>query len=102
ETSASASFASAALYRESASRQLERSDARRVGRRALLHVVADVPDRAVVRWIDGGLRVVLPAHRGLRRLAVDQHRLVERQLTGRIGRQPRRDALTREARRAAE
>src|SRR5947208_731297 len=46
-----------------ASGHAERADLRRVAGRVLLQVVADVPDRAVVRRIDGGRRVVFPAQR---------------------------------------
>src|SRR5688572_5827453 len=54
------------------------TDAARVVRRVFLHVVADVPDRAVVARVDGGLRVVLPPQRiRLRCLAFHEDRLVQ-------------------------
>src|SRR5207247_473156 len=46
-----------------ASGQAECADAARVGSRILPDVVADIPDRTVVGWVDGRLCVVLPALR---------------------------------------
>src|SRR5262245_56995930 len=61
-------------------RHLERPNLARVARGALLHVVSDVPDGAVVRRIDCRCRVVLPSHRRLDLFPLDQHRLLHRQL----------------------
>src|SRR5262249_1706463 len=86
----------------SAPGEAERSDSRCVVCLALFDIVADVPDRAVVDGIDRGLRVIFPAHRVLRRLALDQHALAKRQQSRRIVRQPRGKSLARMVRRAAE
>jgi predicted metalloprotease with PDZ domain len=62
-----------------AARKPKRADARRVGLRPLLEVVAHVPDRAVVAGVDRGLGVVFPAQGvGLRARAVHQHGLAQR------------------------
>src|SRR5262245_37386387 len=85
-----------------AARKAEGADAGRVAASVLLDVVADVPDRAVVARVDGGLRVVLPAHQALRRFALDQHGLAQRQHPLRIVRETGREALAGEGRDAAE
>src|SRR5687768_15319918 len=85
-----------------AARHAEGPDARRVVRAAGPDVIAHIPDRAVVRGIDGRLRVVLPAHGVLRRLALDEHRLAERETPGGIVGEAPGEALAREVRRPAE
>ena len=68
-----------------AARHAERPDARRVVHRALLQVIAHVPDRAVVARVHRSLRVVLPAQRAeLRGLALDEHRLTQDKQTNGI------------------
>src|SRR3972149_9146152 len=91
-----------ASARARAAGQPERADPRRVGSRARLYVVPDVPDRAVVARIDRRLRVVLPAHRRLRRLSFDEDRFLQRQLSLRIGCKPPGKPLPWKVARAAE
>src|SRR5690349_15375910 len=75
-------------------RHPERPDPRRVARRILLQVIADIPDRAIVARVNGGLGVVLPAQGiGLRGFAFGENRLAKRQLAGRIIREPAGEAL---------
>src|ERR1051326_361285 len=81
----------------------ERSDPR--GRRccAALQIVADKPERAIVRWIDGDVGVVFPAQTpGLRTFAFGQHRLVEGELSLSVVGQPRGESLAWIIRIAAE
>src|SRR5690242_21788273 len=76
-------------------RQLERPDARRVVLGALLVVVPHVPDGAVVRGIDGGLRVVLPPQRVLLRpLTLGERGFLECQHARGIGGEAAGEALT--------
>src|SRR5215831_20232558 len=83
-------------------RKTKRADARRVARRALLQVITDVPDRAVVRRVDRGLRVILPAQRtGLRRFSRGQHGLAQGKASARIVGETRREALAGEFSRPA-
>src|SRR6185295_13230720 len=60
------------------------------------------PDGAIVARIDRRLRVVLPAHRVLRRFTFDHHGLVKGHHTGRVAREPAGQALARKIRRPAE
>src|SRR5262245_12401849 len=81
----------------------ERADSRRIARRALLQVVADVPHRAIVGWIDRRRRVILPPERGrLRRFAFHEYGLLEREDARGIGALAPGEPLSREMRRAAE
>src|SRR5262249_43404014 len=82
--------------------QTERADPARIGIGALLQIIADVPNCAVVARVDGGLRVVLPPQRVLRALAFGEYRLAERQQARWIVRQSPREALPGKVRRAAE
>src|SRR3989442_12368269 len=82
--------------------QAERPDAGRVGRCALLYMIADVPDRAIVGGIHRGLRVILPPHQLLRRFAFRQHRFAKRQQAERIVGKPCGNTLTWIGRRASE
>src|SRR5215468_5287266 len=69
-----------------ATRQPKGADAARVAGRGFLDVIAGVPDRAVVAWINRGLRVILPAHCILCSLAFGQNSLCQRQLAGLVPR----------------
>src|SRR5262245_27372175 len=78
-------------------RHLERADLRRVARRVLLEIVADVPPGAVVVGIEGGCGVILPPQRGrLRTFAGRKDRLGERELAEGIVRLSTREALAGE------
>src|SRR5688572_2862347 len=97
------------LFRRTTSRwspaagHAKRTDAARVVRRVLLHVVADVPDRAVVARVDRRLRVVLPPQRiRLRCFAFHEDRLVQGESPLRVVRQAAGEALAGEVRGAAE
>src|SRR5947207_2032102 len=83
-----------------ASRQTKSSNPARVIRRALLEIIAYVPNCAVVARINRGLRIVLPAHRILRGFAFDQYGFAQGQLPERIFREPRRKALAGKVRRS--
>src|SRR4051812_13605854 len=86
-----------------AARHSESANPRRERCRPGLQVVADVPDRAVVRRIDRGLSVVLPAQSVLlRRLSLGEYHFAKVQAARRIGRASACESLARIDVRSAE
>src|SRR6266851_9546667 len=95
-------YTAAPAARISTAGQANRSYPGRIGRGVFFDIVPDIPDGAVVDRIHGGLRVVLPAHQRLRRLALDEHGLSKRQRAARIARQARGQPLAGIIRRTAK
>jgi hypothetical protein len=68
------------------------ADTRRVILGVLLEVVADIPKRAVVAWVDVERRIVFPSHGvRLRRFAFRQHGFTHRHLSFGVSRHPREE-----------
>src|ERR1035437_10296617 len=84
-------------------REPKAADPRGVGRRALLVVIADVPEGAIVAGVHRERRVVLPAQCAcLRCFSIHENRLAKGELAPRVVREPRGETLAGEVGRAAE
>src|SRR6185436_7470250 len=86
----------ASSSRAVAARHSKSTDSSRVVRCVFFHIVADVPDRAVIARVYGRLRIVLPSHNVLRACALHQDSFPKRQLSRRVLCKPPRKALARE------
>src|SRR6185437_12141767 len=91
------------LMSSAAAGQAIRANARGVAWFALLQVVANVPERAIVARVDVQCRIVFPPQAvRLRSFARCHHGFMHSHLSLRISREPSGKALPRKARRATE
>src|SRR5262245_31967984 len=85
-----------------ASRKTECANPGSVCRFSLAHVVADIPDCAIIHGIDCGLGVVFPTHGILDSLTFDKSRFARCQFPRRVIAEPAGETLACEGRRPTE